>query len=82
LLNYLDPNRGLHVIGGGSFGAPTHLRPESVPRLYNLLEVRKDLQQLRVNTRCLRKQGGAWEGWAVWPGESPGSRRTYYEVQL
>ncbi|RKH55177.1 protein kinase domain-containing protein [Corallococcus llansteffanensis] len=81
-LNYLDPQRGLHVIGGGSFGAPTHARPESVPRLYNLLELRRDLQHVQVHTRCRRKQGGAWDGWAVWPGESPQIRCTYYGVKL
>jgi small GTP-binding protein len=82
LVNYLDPVRRLHVVGAGSFGAPTHHRPESVPRLFNLLEIQRDLKRLRVHTRCLRKQGGAWEGWAVWPGEQPGEKRTYYEMTL
>jgi len=82
LVNHLHAERRIHVMGAGSFGAPTHDRPESVPRLFNLLEVRRDLRSLRVHTRCMRKQGGAWEGWAVWPGEKPGERRTYYEVSL
>jgi serine/threonine protein kinase/nucleoside phosphorylase len=82
LLNSLHPGRRLHVVGAGSFGAPSHLRPESVPRLFNLLEIQRDLKRLRVHTRGLRKQGGAWEGWAVWPGERPGERRTYYDVTL
>ena len=79
LVNYVHSERRLHVVGAGSFGAPTHERPESVPRLFNLLEVERDLKKVRVHTRALRKQGGAWEGWAVWPGERPGHRRTYYE---
>jgi predicted phosphodiesterase len=37
LVNYLHPERRLHVMGAGSFGAPMHHRPESVPRLFNLL---------------------------------------------
>ncbi|HZH78411.1 MAG TPA: metallophosphoesterase, partial [Archangium sp.] len=82
LVNHLHAERRIHVMGAGSFGAPTHDRPESVPRLFNLLEVRRDLRSLRVHTRCMRKQGGAWEGWAVWPGEKPGERRTYYDVSL
>ncbi|WNG58271.1 GTP-binding protein [Archangium gephyra] len=82
LVNHLHSERRIHVMGAGSFGAPTYERPESVPRLFNLLEVQRDLQRLRVHTRCLRKQGGAWEGWAVWPGEKPSERRTYYEVPL
>ena len=82
LVNSLHPGRRLHVVGAGSFGAPTHHRPESVPRLFNLLELQRDVKRLRVHTRCLRRQGGAWEGWAVWPGERPGEKRTYYEVTL
>jgi small GTP-binding protein len=82
LVNYLHPERGLHVVGAGSFGAPKHHRPESVPRLYNLLEIDRGLQHLRVQTRCLQKQGGAWTGWAVWPGEKRGEKREFYEVVL
>ncbi|WP_309896407.1 metallophosphoesterase [Archangium sp.] len=82
LVNHLHAERRIHVMGAGSFGAPTHDRPESVPRLFNLLEVQRDLRSLRVHTRCMRKQGGAWEGWAVWPGEKPSERRTYYDVSL
>jgi predicted phosphodiesterase len=82
LVNYLHSERRVHVVGAGSFGAPTHQRPESVPRLFNLLEVERDLKRVRVHTRSLRKQGGAWEGWAVWPGEKPGERRTYYEFTV
>ncbi|HEX8825794.1 MAG TPA: metallophosphoesterase [Archangium sp.] len=84
LVGYLHPTRKLHVMGAGSFGAPTYHRPESVPRLYNLLEVRRDLGSVKVHTRCLRKQGGAWEAWAVWPGEKPGDRNPlpFYEVKL
>ncbi len=82
LVNYLHSERRIHVMGAGSFGAPTYHRPESVPRLFNLLEVQRDLRQLRVHTRCLRKQGGAWEGWAVWPGKETGEKRTYYDVTL
>jgi small GTP-binding protein len=82
LVNYLHADRQLHVVGAGSFGAPTYQRPESVPRLFSLLEVDRDLKRIRVHTRSLRKQGGAWEGWAVWPGEKPGEKRTYYEFTV
>lgn len=82
LSNHLHPTRKVHIIGAGSFGAPTSQRPESVPRLVNLLEVRRDLRHIRVRTRCLRKQGGAWEGWAVWPGTTKDDKRSYYDVEL
>jgi hypothetical protein len=45
-------------------------------------EVWRDHSKIRVHTRCLRKDGGAWEGWAVWPGEHATERRTYYGIQL
>ena len=82
LIGPLHPERKLHIVGAGSFGAPTHHRPESVPRLFNLLEIQRDLRSMRVHTRGLRKQGGSWEGWAVWPGAKPGEKRTYYDVAL
>jgi GTPase SAR1 family protein/predicted phosphodiesterase len=82
LNNYPDPQRRIHVVGAGSFGAPTHQRPESVPRLYNLLEVQRDLQHVRVHTRSRRKHGGAWDGWAVWTGKERGEKRSFYDVPL
>ena len=82
VIGYLHPTRSIHVAGTGSFGAPTHARPESTPRLYNLLEIERDHSKIKVHTRCLRKNGGAWEGWAVWSGQKRTERRTYYEIQL
>jgi hypothetical protein len=62
--------------------APTAQRSESVPRLYNLLEIARDRRSLSVHTRCLRRQGGAWEGWAVWPGQIESERRSHYAVRF
>jgi 3',5'-cyclic AMP phosphodiesterase CpdA len=81
-IGYLHPTRRVHVAGAGSFGAPGSDRPESTPRLYNVVEVSRSSPSIRVHTRCLKKQSGAWEGWAVWPGSGPGEKRTYYEVDL
>jgi predicted MPP superfamily phosphohydrolase len=82
LIGYLHPRRKLYVAGAGSFGAPVRDRPESVPRLYNLLEIAPDHSRVRVHTRCLRKDSGAWEGWAVWRGKSRHERQTYYDIYL
>lgn len=82
LLRYPQSDKKIHVVGAGSFGAPTADRPESVPRLYNLLEVERDLSGFRVHTRSMRKQGGAWQGWPAWKGEGKGEMRTYYEEKV
>jgi hypothetical protein len=82
VIGYLHPRRAVYIAGAGSFGAPVNARPESTPRLYNLLEVWRDHSKIRVHTRCLRKDGGAWEGWAAWPGAQATERRTYYDIPL
>ncbi len=81
IIGYFHP-RQIHVAGTGSFGAPVNARPESTPRLYNLLEIERDLSKIKVHTRCLKKEGGAWKGWAEWPGQTKLDWRTYYEIQL
>lgn len=81
LFGYLHRQR-LHVVGTGSFGSPATARPESTPRLYNLLEIARDHSTVKVHTRWMRKEGGSWEGWAIWPGDDPGQRRTYYVIDL
>jgi hypothetical protein len=65
VIGYIHPRRAVHIAKAGSFGAPVNARPESTSRLYNLLEVWRDHSKITVRTRCLRKDGGAWEGWAV-----------------
>lgn len=82
LLNHYDRKRRLYIVGAGSFGATAQHRPESTPRLYNLIEIDKGLDHIRVNTRCLRKVGGAWEPWAVWPGETEDVKRAYYDMEI
>ena len=79
LAHYLGPRR-IHVVGAGSFDAPASHRPESTPRLYNLLEIARDQSTITVHTRHKRRGSGAWQGWAVWPGDDPGQKRTYYTI--
>jgi small GTP-binding protein len=82
LVGYTHPTRQIHIAGAGSFGAPASQRPEAVPRLYNVLEIPVDHSEIKVNTRCLRKPDGAWDGWAVWEGKAPEERLTYYRIKL
>jgi predicted MPP superfamily phosphohydrolase len=83
IINYVHPTRKLYVAGAGSFGAPAKDRPESRPRLYNVLEISSDYCKVRVHTRCKKKDSGAWEGYAEWPDESNhNARLTYYDIQI
>jgi predicted MPP superfamily phosphohydrolase len=82
IIGYWHPTRKIHIAGAGTFGATATKRPESIPKLYNLIEVWRDHSKLRIHTRCMKKEGGPWDGWAVWPGEKATERRTYYEIML
>ncbi len=82
LAGYLHPTRKLRVAGAGSFGAVAAHRPPSTPKLYNLIEIPRDHSLIRVHTRCMRRESGAWEGWAVWPGENAFDKKAFYEIKL
>jgi hypothetical protein len=82
LVGYLHPIRKLHMAGAGSFGAVAAHRPPSTPWLYNLIEIPRDHSLIRVHTRCMRKESGAWDGWAVWPGDNASVKKAFYEIKL
>jgi small GTP-binding protein len=82
IIGHLHPTRQLNVVGAGSFGAVANHRPPSTPRLYNLIEISHDHSLIRVHTRCMRKESGAWEGWAIWPGDNSFKKQSYYEIKL
>lgn len=73
----------LHVVGSGSFGARAEDRPESSPRLYNVLEIARNLKSVRVHTRCQPKPDGPWKGWHEWddPDGSKG-KVAFYDVRF
>ena len=79
LFGHLHP-RKIHVVGAGSFGASPAGRPESTPQLYNLLEIARDHTSARVYTRRMARQGGAWEPWPAWEGDTPNHKRAYYDI--
>jgi hypothetical protein len=79
LIRYWHASK-LHVVGSGSFGARAEERPESTPRLYNVLEIGRDLKSARVYTRSQPTVDGAWKGWNEW--ERPdGSAVAYYDIE-
>ena len=72
----------LHVVGSGSFGARAEDRPEACPRLYNVVEIARDLKSARVHTRCQAKPDGPWDGWHQWPEPDGGKGRlAYYDIK-
>jgi hypothetical protein len=74
--------RKLHVVGSGSFGARAEDRPESTARLYNVLEIARDLKSARVHTREQPKPDGPWDGWHEWPDPDGGKGRVpYYDIK-
>ena len=78
---YWNKNK-MDVVGAGSFGSPAEDRPESIPRLYNLLEIRPDHTSIRVHTRRRPKPDGPWDGWHEWDNPDGKGRVPYYDVDL
>jgi hypothetical protein len=72
----------VHIIGTGSFGKVDD-RPDCTPRLYNLLEIKKDLSSIRIHTRQQRIIDGPWEGWYGWPDTSNNEAHLpYFDITL
>ena len=66
---------------GRLVGAAAADRPESTPRLYNLLEIARDFLSIRVHTRCQPKRDGTWGGWYDWPDPEGGKGHLpYYDI--
>lgn len=72
----------MDVVGAGSFGSPAEGRPESTPRLYNLLEIQPDHSSVRVHTRRRLKPEGPWDGWHEWDNPDGEGRVPYYDIDL
>ena len=73
----------MHIVGVGSFAANKEDRPESVPRMYNLLEIHSKAGRVRVRTRKQDAEGRAFSAYGVWPvpGE-PDTMQADYELEL
>jgi WD40 repeat protein len=79
---------GLAVLGAGAFGATWEARPESIPGLYQVIELRQGVGPggfgwARVYTRERKKANGPWDGWYNWPPAEGGAGRVaYIDVDL
>ncbi|MEW5940440.1 MAG: hypothetical protein AB1750_12295, partial [Chloroflexota bacterium] len=73
----------IYIIGGGSFGSLNEGLPAATPRLYNVIEINRDLHKIRVHTRYQEKFNGSWEGWNRWDRlDGQGGGLPYYDVDL
>ncbi len=72
----------MDVVGAGSFGSPAEGRPESTPRLYNLLQIQPDHSSIRVHTRARPRPEGPWEGFYEWDDPDGDGRVPYYDIDL
>lgn len=77
----------MEILGAGSFGSAAEGRPESTPRLYNMLEVSVDPKtkrhtSIRVHTREQRKAEEAWQGYHAWENPDGRGRVPFFDIEL
>lgn len=72
--------RGVNIIGAGTFGAPTKDQVAGIPLQYNLLSLDPLTLTLTVSTRKKEKPDGAWMADARWGDKNEPSPR--YKIQL
>jgi len=87
LFGYRRPGIDVEILGAGSFGSAAEGRPESTPRLYNLLEVSLDPRtkrhmSIRVHTRRQKKAEEAWQGFHEWTKPKVQGRFSYFDIDL
>ena len=61
-----DGNRGIHIIGAGTFGAPVKEQVPGIPLQYNLLILDPNTHTTTIRTRRKDKPDGAWYADARW----------------
>jgi len=61
-----DDKHDIHIIGAGTFGAPTKEQVPGIPLQYNLLTIDPNLGDITVNTRKKESPNGAWSADARW----------------
>jgi hypothetical protein len=63
---HYDERRGIHIVGAGTFGAPTRQQVPGIPLQYNLLILDPTTGKVIVETRKKEKPDGAWSADARW----------------
>ncbi len=86
VFGYRRPGIDVEILGAGSFGSAAEGRPESTPKLYNMLEVVIDPgtrkhKSIRVHTRQQKKENESWQGCHEWPNPK-GGRLPYFDIEF
>lgn len=77
---HYDPKREIHIVGSGTFGAPSGEMVAGIPLQYNLLVCDSDKKEITVHTRKKEKPEGAWSADARWGDKN--SPVPYYTLKL
>lgn len=77
---HYDSDRGIHIVGAGTFGAPARDQVPGVPLQYNLLALDRKTHKISVKTRKKEKPDGAWSADARWGDKK--NPKSSYEIKL
>ena len=72
-----DDQRGIRIVGAGTFGAPARKQTAGIPLQYNLLTFDPRTGEMTVNTRKKEKPDGAWSADARW-GDKKKDPKAWY----
>jgi GTPase SAR1 family protein len=75
-----DDQRGIAIVGAGTFGAPAREQVTGIPLQYNLLTFDPEKGEITVNTRKKEKPEGAWSADARWGDKN--DPRPWYSFQV
>lgn len=75
-----DSDRGIHIIGAGTFGAPAKEQVPGIPLQYNLLALDRESLTTTVHTRKKEKPDGAWYADARWGSKN--APEPHYVIHL
>nr|WP_321353137.1 metallophosphoesterase [uncultured Methanoregula sp.] len=75
-----DDNRGIFIVGAGTFGAPVREQTSGIPLQYNLLAFNTKKSEITVYTRKKEKPNGAWSADSRWGDKN--DPKSWYRIQI
>ncbi|MDB5307197.1 MAG: hypothetical protein JWO38_1399 [Gemmataceae bacterium] len=79
--------KGMVVLGAGTFGAEAKDRPESTPRMYQVIELMPGegpggFEWAKIRTRSCPKTTGPWADGDIWPNPDGRGKVSHLDVDL